>query len=723
MGYRSQVELFRQLDATFNLPKNRPLNTSVLRDLRNTGSDPVAEEDFLWIFGRNKITSVKLHDTFRKAVSASSESTVNDGLHLNLLAGAGPTVKNAVSAFNKDPPEPSYLSMILQISLLTRIFDLRSLANALWRAVIERAQEFPPSLRQSSCYEATYGFLRACKEQTAAYNWEDLIATTTEKMARDLGAKQDLFLPAGPTIHILQGLLDFLTAIQSDPDRKTLSILGSDDWEHQHYGSMVMVAIWAHHLLGLTVCISLSGKECIFGSGKPSVFYGMNDNIDGEDETITLFNAGYRVFELGRRRFMCDCIDSHQRVTAYGSGAMFVPEHDLDTSIQHIYSALRRCDAHLKALGYSRPWRQGRLQQTVQFILPKLTVEVSRRLFTDLAAAGNSTELPKLLENSDGSTHRGSSKAVVGTLTNLFIAFSSVEDLTAAKDLFIDPLSYPPPAKIPISHRAMYIMAKQMLGPEQSHPWTSLKQYSEEVFKDLCAASEGGLTCYYSTLTLCDPAIARDSPLRIERGVPTRLGQQVRIITTDRDSGHNATFLDDPPPGQPARLCSMIANPTDEYYHFQEDPVLDIHFFLESISMNPAQRHLEFAHGDFVSFNDALAWADFIPPCSHTFSSGATIHFPTDGDINFRMTATPGLPVPEKGNVRVIASAVNAKVRWLALAWLGELKVRNQDGHPLREQAWEKDFKVFVRNERTCPECMVEYVPENCKGEPSFVVL
>src|ERR1700733_14238374 len=79
------------------------------RDLQNSGSDILIEEDLLSIFGRCRVAP-QMERSFRTLVLKQSSVPLSDGLSLE--NGAGPTVLRRLT-------EPRYFATVLQCSMLT----------------------------------------------------------------------------------------------------------------------------------------------------------------------------------------------------------------------------------------------------------------------------------------------------------------------------------------------------------------------------------------------------------------------------------------------------------------------------------------------------------------------------------------------------------------------------------------------------------------------------
>lgn len=228
----------------------------LMRELKDSGSDIVTEADLAEVFGRNRIEE-KFASTFRTAVKKSAIHKISDVAELVIEAGAGPTVRRSLG-------DSAYFSTVVQLSLLTYTHDLSHLARCLAKALEKRAEGAtePVGLPR---HDALKGTLRACREQTSGFMWE-LFLIPVEKKLNELSGfagSDGPWLNRQLPVPVLQALLDSFTAVQYLPDNRFIHIEAS-------FG-LAAIVVWAHHLLGLTVCVQGLESVVRFGDGVESL--------------------------------------------------------------------------------------------------------------------------------------------------------------------------------------------------------------------------------------------------------------------------------------------------------------------------------------------------------------------------------------------------------------------------------------------------------------------
>ncbi|KAL8634974.1 MAG: hypothetical protein Q9228_007489 [Teloschistes exilis] len=228
MAFTSEFALALEL-ASFFPPIKWAVTTagdaimSYARELRQSGSDIVAEEELANVFGRCKISS-RLASSF-KTVVAQSTSNVSLLEGIMLQGGPGPIVARAFK-------DSAYFAMVVQLSLLTWAFDRRQLAAGIADALHNRLRDAPSQTMVPSTPDilGILGVLRVCASQTAAFDWNMMLDAVSVTQGYET-------LPGDRMIHI------------EIPVGKDISS-----------GTSALV-IWAHHALGLTVLVRLHGER------------------------------------------------------------------------------------------------------------------------------------------------------------------------------------------------------------------------------------------------------------------------------------------------------------------------------------------------------------------------------------------------------------------------------------------------------------------------------
>ncbi len=262
MVFESQFALTLELTKLLPLdllPAGAKAAVAFARQLQNAGSDIVIEQDLAELFGRARIEA-KLESSFRDVVSKSKPIFLTDEM---MLAGApGPTVGRALQ-------ERPYFATVVQLSLLCWIHETTSLAQAIVRVIEKKFAAAPPDQRMAPGQYAISKTLKACEEQTSAYNWSGLV----QAVGATLGLGTSYFVDTINTT-VLGGLMDMLPMLQQLPEDRMAYIAGGD--------GVCVVVVWAHHILGLTVLVKApSGNMVQFGKGDEQVYIDASDPEPG----------------------------------------------------------------------------------------------------------------------------------------------------------------------------------------------------------------------------------------------------------------------------------------------------------------------------------------------------------------------------------------------------------------------------------------------------------
>ena len=142
---------------------------SLARDLQNSGSDIVIEEDLADVFGRNQISS-KFASSFTTVIKQSGTTIYPLCEGISLVGGVRSTVGRA---FKHTP----YFSTIVQLSLLTwvvpTVFVASAITNTLQKRLEGASEE--DQIRAAPTQEGVSGVIIAIHEQTSSFDWSNLI--------------------------------------------------------------------------------------------------------------------------------------------------------------------------------------------------------------------------------------------------------------------------------------------------------------------------------------------------------------------------------------------------------------------------------------------------------------------------------------------------------------------------------------------------------------------
>ncbi|MCJ1376106.1 hypothetical protein MMC20_007346 [Loxospora ochrophaea] len=244
------------------------------RDLKHSGSDIVVEEDLANVFGRMRISD-RLTSSFKNIVGKSS-SNISLWEGITLQGGPGPTVLRALQ-------ERPFFATVVQLSFLTWTFHTSFLAGTIADALQKRAEpdNMAPASTTTPSREAIREVLRACEDQTAAFDWNMLL----HAVATSLGFPVQDCTGDLPSI-VLQGALDMLPMVQTLPNDRFVQIQISANRES--FLGICLLVVWAHHVLDFTVSVRLehegSKKQRQVRFGQSGIAQVVIEDISAEDE-------------------------------------------------------------------------------------------------------------------------------------------------------------------------------------------------------------------------------------------------------------------------------------------------------------------------------------------------------------------------------------------------------------------------------------------------------
>jgi hypothetical protein len=228
------------------------------RELRTSGSDIVIEEDLATIFGRGRI-SPEIERTFKEEVNIQKYTPLCHGSDLDLAEGMGPTMMRAFQ-------ERKYFATVLTLSMLSYFYSPHTLARMISKSIAVRFEAKVPGASADPGFDGIMNTLMACSSQTATFNW----ATYRERVE----AKLQNFIPSyfyredyiqlSPAV--MTGAMDFLYLAQSLPEDRKITV--------PYQRGCIILVIWAHFILGLSVVINAPGKvQIVFGNLEDAQVY------------------------------------------------------------------------------------------------------------------------------------------------------------------------------------------------------------------------------------------------------------------------------------------------------------------------------------------------------------------------------------------------------------------------------------------------------------------
>ena len=545
------------------------------RDLQNSGSDIVIEEDLANIFGRCEISSI-LASSFKTVIAQSDgPPTLLDG-GIALVSGAGPTVIRGLQ-------ESPYFATVVQTSLLMSVHERKSLANAI-HETMERNQEGAPPDNIPRAPPTTNGILsvlRAIEEQTSAYDWSGHLLAVSEMLPRNI---RHLAVQAIPQT-VLTGALNMFPMVTSLPLDRLIYIEGSL--------GMCTIIVWAHHVLGLNVLVKTNEvpvKDIKFGVVREGEEQVIIDTHCKQFSTpcITLLDVCKEKEELFRMEVELGDpqLQSCFKVPAKGYGNFImgdsssnlgISDENLRASVVHDMSLVSTSFAFILAqhlmTNSERKMRwvvsNQSLLNSARFLFSDTLSEASIREYViiyscrplDLMLAPPASvmswirtseqPLKAVRASVEGDQNHkneiwGSLVYVARTLSCLILALAHVRDLKACDNLpltgnnFAENLGYAPFAMLLEDwkgteditvHEDTWLNIISLLMTGHRFGADSYDSFEDmagnkpmPIFRDTCLVSDRGWSLYISTFGREDPfSIDRDM-IQISKGVPCRNG-------------------------------------------------------------------------------------------------------------------------------------------------------------------------------------------------------
>ena len=287
------------------------------RDLQNSGSDIIVEEDLAVIFGRGR-ADAEIVEKFKKDVLKSASLVpLYKNCEIGLDTRPGPTVNRAIQ--HKDR---GYLSTVIQLSMLGWMQDREGLAVALVEGMAKRYRMNLPNTTPAPDVERVKGALAACSSQTSVFSW-DWYRQSVENRIRErncYGTKDHPGLVAiTPTT--LLAAMDYLYLAQSLPEDRKVTI--------SNQKGLITLIIWAHHILNLVVAVNgCSGGGLTFGDGPPSVIIQWTPDANFwtlTDPEVCLLDSEVKVvLKTEPDMFRSGMLEAYERHPLQGLGTTYL---------------------------------------------------------------------------------------------------------------------------------------------------------------------------------------------------------------------------------------------------------------------------------------------------------------------------------------------------------------------------------------------------------------
>ncbi|MCJ1424475.1 hypothetical protein MMC29_002363 [Sticta canariensis] len=491
----------------------------LMRELKDSGSDIITEADLAEVFGRNRIEE-KFASTFRTAVRKSAIHKISDIAELVIEAGAGPTVRRSLS-------ESAYFSTVVQLSLLTYTHDLSQLARCLAKALENRAEGATESVGIPR-HDALKGTLRACREQTSGFMWE-LLLLPVEKQLAHIPRSDGPWINRQLPVSVLQALLDSFTAVQYLPENRFIRIESS-------YGSAAIV-VWAHHLLGLSVCVQYRDTVVRFGEGVESVYI----DAGASKAKASLVNETQElIFQVveSNEDLPLDAACRHP-VFGYGNRSLGIQQYGADVikSLAHI--TVTSCISLVQFESAKQRTLDVDLREQDIFPPAERILGVGKMLFPDYDDMFDeidlTTEQPCLAPSDwkrnmlPGNLAQGLSRASMKNctlmLSHLLLILSMIDNVDECGmlplDLYVLKKEHFLPFRLPNAREAFETIGLLLQG-------RALNSDDAET-KRIAVLSAWGWSLCVSSIVDLDPSEARPGVVVLQ-GVPMRTGERKRLI-------------------------------------------------------------------------------------------------------------------------------------------------------------------------------------------------
>jgi hypothetical protein len=679
------------VELTKLLPLGPILNTvgrsflNLARDLHNSGSDIVVEADLANVFGRNRIES-RFESTFRTAVKESYTQRLNYFLDIVLEGGAGPTVHRSLT-------DQAYFSTVVQLSLLTSMLDLRSLAAGLHHVFTRRAEAI--SLESSACpgYENLLGTLRAIRDQTSGFSWNLIADAVTSSFGQGFEEHRARIWPRSgsawvmPTI-ILQGCLDFFTMVQHFPEERIVQIKTSaGSQEHQLHRLLI---IWAHHVLGLTVvlCYEDGGVFGRFGEGHENVIIVACQFL--YDVEISLLDGTRQ--DLFRISGSIDDpeISADERVKAGGFATRYLAGRK-DLSQQIIRQTLESCKLWCEESHHTGC--SDRLQRAADFIY--------REAFDSVRDGTQNPHAPPPHDHDE---------EIVLPLTRALYAFAHVENLDALQEM-------------PVSLRELRGLNRKIYsGAREAFGYMTRLLLGIHDIKNPVLVSCRGWSVYTNIITLPDPTDVSAPLMYVSRGVPSRAGERKQFIidgtaprrTRTPDVRYNA--LD-----TVSAVRLVCEFDVSKLFWFVGTSSVAFEVIVK-IELEPHHQPTSRFHGVLCRkmFKAGLLELEALAlrsqktaPCYHAESaigsefavpSGCRVFSSTIDFYKARDTSS--------SSTFISLSAGSASARWFCLLYSEE-----QRHYSLAQAGQLVPERIFIRDRSCCPKCCIAFVEDITRNE------
>lgn len=687
---------------------------NLARDLQNSGSDIVVEEDLANAFGRSHIAP-QFASSFKTIILEHREATpLVEGIFIQ--SGPGPTVTRAL----KHPP---YFSMVVQLSLLAWVHRKDSLAGAI-KQILEKRLEGAPAGEGVQAVPSQHGLLgviRACEEQTASYEWNKLLSAVASLLALD----QLTYLSPLSSI-VLGGLLDMFVIVQSLPENRLIFVSSSQ-------GTCVL-CVWAHHVLGLTVLVRLKDTQDIrLGVGNEQVIV---DCREPEGCSVSLLDCDGGDILISIRQDEEDLrIDATYKLPIQGYGRAMLPS---DVHIDVVEEMMRLIVAIALVVSKHLLMEDGLslqiIQRTVEerkifeaaqllFNKPTLTREAVNPYIKEhkkWRSVGHAFELLPDFENwASNDSFPGFSRsylsgrgsvgglwkdllAVIHCIVLLILTFAHVQDLNVCANLplghfsilFTSPLytdlaSWNGKSKLALRENTWFSAITALMCGHMG----------DQFRRNACLLSNHGWSFFISTFNNADPVFIDPGYVSVVRGVPCRHGihktgildgpgtHSISEIRTAADKAGDVATLRC---GEKVEQRQIQCGEQNDHFILSirlntQGPTLDLS---KSVSEQTNVNYGMVRTG-YREYHQALWCAQRSTRCEHSPQKSQDMRLPPDS------LTVPGIAYNDEYigiNIIILLTARNRFARWRALVTTSRYRAR----------------QILLRGDDCCFACVVD---------------
>lgn len=754
MSFATQFALSLELSRLVPLGAIASKTMALARDLQNSGSDIVVEEDLVEILGKCRIAP-EMESSFRAIVAADpSSSKLCEAIILQ--SGPGPTV---LRALKKVPQRSLYFSMVIQCSFLTSIHQSNSLAATISLIFEQNAlgaiQAAAPDGRMKATPEEgrIFGVLRACQDQTSDFDWRILMMSVAHTLEMP---DQRAYEPI-PSV-IVRAVISMFPIVQSLPEDRIIVI--------ESGSGISAIVVWAHRLMGLTVLVKTCEpccKEIRFGHGNDQVIIKDSSMARGQMKavSVTLLEAVTReaLFTLtpepdesalegvARHPFHGYGKDVLRKTIGTEEGSKALLDQVMCFSAASAVLVSKRLHMQTRANLYLSEQEEyvspasdseSEYESEIIKIDERRILKASNSLFGQVLGKSHVdfyknkwykmglilTRGPPqtILEMISTLQETASNPQVneqdllwrkllqkIRYLIALILAFTNIQDMTEASNLMLcssiellhdnglvqELLNWNGKQNILVTEDTwLHAIAVLMIGPKKEFDLSSV-----------CLISDHGWSLFLSTFGDADPSFIEPGSLIVKKGVPCRNGVRKHYIVDGPKSYTDSSFYINDLPEEVS-----IENGSPVFY---DRPLVGVNgdSFIVSLRMVITQDGLQlFRRTGYRELFGALWTVEHIDPCEHRPSNpqiplaDGCLAASILGDVDFRH------PLPR----RVICLTAQSTVaRWRALIAIGYQRDARGEANDIPG--------VYLKGDDCCIRCAMLFALG--RGENWFLVI